>query len=52
MAAITSAAIGVAAGITSGIVGTVQARKRRDAQNELAKTQKEQLDKLIDEQKS
>ena len=49
MAAITSAAIGVAAGITSGIVGTVQARKRRDQQNAVAATQQEQLDKLVAE---
>ena len=49
MAAVTSAAIGAAAGITSGIVGTVQARKRRDAQNALAATQQAQLDKLIAE---
>lgn len=49
MAAITSAAIGAAAGITSGIIGTVQARKQRDAQNKIAQKQQEQLDKMIED---
>ena len=49
MAAITSAAIGAAAGITSGIIGTVQARKQRDAQSKIAQKQQEQLDKMIED---